>query len=84
MFIGPLAAFHEAVEHIDFAVQAADDVGYFLAENVNLGDELFDVVDAGSEDLILDGLGFGFGGTGEGLEAVDDVVAERVLVMDGI
>lgn len=54
----------------------------FLAEDVDLGDELFDVVDTGNEDLILDGFGFGLGGTGEGLEAVDDVVAESVLVLD--
>lgn len=46
-----------------------------FAENVNLWDELFDVIDAGDEDLILDALRFGLGGSGEWLEAVDDVVA---------
>ena len=37
-------------------------------------DEFFDVVDACDEDLVFDGLGFGFGCTGIRLEAVDDVV----------
>lgn len=80
VFIRHLAAFHEAFEHVDFAVQAANDVGDLFAKNVNLEDELFDVVDAGDEDLILDGLGFGFSGAGEGFEPVDDVVTERMLV----
>ena len=82
VFIGRLAAFHEAVEHVDFAMQAADDVGDSFAENVDLGYELFDVIDAGDENLILDGFGFGFSGASEGFEAVDDVVAERVLVIN--
>jgi hypothetical protein len=61
-------------------VEAADDVGDSLAEKVNLWDEFFCVVDAGDEDLVFNCFGFLFCGPGEGLEAVDYVVAGWMLV----
>jgi hypothetical protein len=60
-------------------VQGADDVSNFLAEDVDLGNELFHVVNAGDEDLVFDGLGFGLDGSGVGLEAVDNVVTGILL-----
>jgi hypothetical protein len=59
-------------------VEASDDVSDFLAEDVDLWDEFFHIVDAGDEDLVFDGFGFGLGGSGEGLETVDDVVTGRL------
>jgi hypothetical protein len=61
-------------------VEAADDVGDPLAEKVDLWDEFFCVVNAGDEDLVFDCFGFLFCCPGEGLEAVDYVVAEWMLV----
>lgn len=75
MFIGCLAALDEAVQHVDLAVETADDVGDFLAEDVDLRDEFLHVVDAGDEDLVFDGFGFGLDGAGEWFETVDDVVS---------
>ena len=61
-------------------MEAADDVGDPLAEKVDLWDEFFCVVYAGNEDLVFDCFRFLFGGPGEGLEAVDYVVAGWMLV----
>ena len=38
VFVFCLAAFDEAVQHVDFAAQGADQVGDFLAEGVDAGD----------------------------------------------
>lgn len=63
-------------------MQAADDVGYFLAELVDAWDECFYVVDARDEDLVFYCGGLVFGGAGEGFEAVDDVVAGGLVRWD--
>ena len=75
VFVFCFAALNEAVEHVAFSAEAVYEVGDFLAEAVDSRDEEFGVVDAGDEDLVFDCFGFEGGGSHEGFEAVDYVVA---------
>lgn len=75
VFVRGLATLHEAVQHIDLAVETPHDMGDPLAEDIDPRDELLDVVDAGNEDLVFDCFGLSLGGAGERLEAVDDVIS---------
>lgn len=56
-------------------METADDVGDFLAQDVDLWDKLLDVVDARNKDLVLDCFGLGLDGASQRLETVDDVVS---------
>jgi hypothetical protein len=60
-------------------MQTADDVGDFLAEDVNCWDEGLYVVDSRNEDLIFYCFGFLFYGTGVWFETVDYVIAVASL-----
>lgn len=76
ILIRSLTAFHVTAQGIVIAIQAAGDVGDSLAEDVDLWDERFGVVDAYGEYLVLDRLGLALCGPGKWLEAINNVVSK--------
>lgn len=82
MLIGRLATLYESVQHVDFAVEAADYVGDLLAEDVDLRNKSLSVVDTADENLILDCFGLALRIPNKRLEAVDDIVSRDELVIN--
>lgn len=75
MLIGRLAALYESVQHIDLAVETADNVSNLLPEDVDLRNKSMCVVDTADEHLILNCFGLALRIPDKWLEAVDDIVS---------
>ena len=78
-----LAALDEAIEHVYFAVETPVEVSDFLAEDVSLWDEVFNVVNARDEYLVFYCFRLELDGVAEGLETVDYVVAVCRVYVSG-
>ena len=81
MLIWRLASLDEPIQHIDLAMETANDMRDLLPQNIHLRNQRLRIVDAGNEDLILDGLGLFLCLAGKGLEAIDDVVTASVSLI---
>jgi hypothetical protein len=73
-----VAAFGEAAEDVGFAAEELHERHDGLADVADGAQEVVHVVAAGDEDLVFDGVGFGFDLVDEGGEGVDDVIAVGV------
>lgn len=80
VFAGCFAAFHEAVEHVELSIEAADDISDLLAQFTNTRNEGLDVINARDEDLVFDGFYLVLSRFRQRLETVDNVISVYLLL----